>query len=368
MKVYLDAVSTTNIHPEVLKTYKDLLDKYYCNSDALYDDSVAIYDMQEKSRKIILDLMGLKKDELIFTAGASEANSLAIKGYALNNPDKKHLITSIYEHSSVNNSFKQLEEKFGYEVTYLVPDKNGQITPQMVASALKDNTGLVSIMMVNNEIGVVNDIDGIAKVVKKHSGTLFHVDITQALGKVNVDLSNVDMASFSAHKLHGIKGSGGLFKKAHIELLPLISGGQQEYSMRGGTSNAVANIVLAKTFRLALESMKEHEKQIDTFYNYLKDNLKDVVKFNSNEYCLKSLINMSTPLTSEVMLNALNKKGIMVSSKSTCGSKKNEPNRTLSALGIDDNHAIRVSYDYTNTMEEIEYFVSSLKEIISKYG
>lgn len=368
MKVYLDAVSTTAVNPEVLDTYKQLLDKYYCNSDALYDDGVAIYDMQEKSRKLIADLLGVNKDEVIFTAGSSEANSLAIKGLALKHPERKHLITSIYEHSSVYNSFKQLEEEFGYEVTYLYPNENGNITPEMVKDALRDDTLLVSIMMVNNEIGAVNDIEEIGKIVKKHSGTYFHSDITQALGKTNIDLSNVDMANFSAHKIHGLKGSGALIKKQHVELLPIISGGQQEFSIRGGTSNALVNIVLAKTLRIALQHLNDNKEYLKQLHDYLIEGLNGICKINSRKDGLDTLINISTSIQSEVLLNALNEKGIMVSSKSTCGSRKNEPNRSLKALGIDEDYAIRVSFDYTNNKDEIKYFVDSLKEILDKYG
>ena len=368
MKVYLDAVSTTNINKDVLETYIKLLNEHYCNSDALYDDGVAIYDMQEKSRKLIAQMLGVNDNEVVFTAGASEANSLAIKGLALKHKDKKHLITSIYEHSSVYNSFKQLEEEFDYEVTYLTPNENGNITPEMVRDALKDDTLLVSIMMVNNEIGAVNDIDEIGKIVKKHSGTYFHTDITQALGKVNINLRNVDMASFSAHKIHGLKGSGALIRKQHIDLLPIISGGQQEFSIRGGTSNALANIALAKTLRIALENMDKHKDYLLGLNKYLLNKLNGLVTINSRANGLATLINISTPIKSEVLLNALNSKGIMVSSKSTCGSRKNEKNRALSALKVDEDFAIRVSFDYTNTKEEIDYFVESLKEILDKYA
>ena len=368
MKVYLDAVSTTNINKDVLETYKKLLDEHYCNSDALYDDGVAIYDMQEKSRKLICDMLKVNDNELIFTAGASEANSLAIKGLALKHKDKKHLITSSYEHSSVYNSFKQLQEEFGFEVTYLIPNESGNITVDMVKDALRDDTLLVSIMMVNNEIGAINDIDAIGKLVKKHSGTYFHSDITQALGKVDIDLTNVDMASFSAHKIHGLKGSGALMRKQHVELLPLISGGQQEFSTRGGTSNALANIVLAKTLRIALENMKSNNEYLLDLHNYLVEKLDGLVKINSKENALATLLNISTPIKSEVLLNALNSKGIMVSSKSTCGSRKNEKNRALSALNVDEDYAIRVSFDYTNKKEDIDYFVNSLKEILDKYA
>lgn len=367
MKVYLDAVSTTSLDEDVKETYKELLDKYFCNSDALYDDGVAIYDMQEKSRKLICDLLNIAKDEIIFTSGASEANSLAIKGLCLKHQDKKHLITSIYEHSSVYNSFKQLENDFGYEVTYLIPDKDGKISAKQVKEALRQDTLLVSIMMVNNEIGAINDIEEIAEVVKKHSGTYFHSDITQALGKIDVNLKNVDMASFSAHKIHGLKGSGALIKKQHVELLPLISGGQQEFSIRGGTSNALVNIVLAKTLRLALEKKDKNSTYMQELHDLLVDRLNGTATINYDKG-VKTLVNISTPIQSEVLLNALNDKGIMVSSKSTCGSRKNELNRTLNSMNIDENYAIRISFDYTNTREDIIYFTDMLKEILDKYA
>ena len=368
MKVYLDVVSTTDVNKDVLDTYKKLLDKYYCNSDALYDDGVAIYDMQEKSRSLICDLFKIKKNEIIFTSGASEANSLAIKGLAFKHPERKHLITSIYEHSSAYNSFKQLEEQFGYKVTYLKPNENGEITPEAVKDALRDDTLLVSIMCVNNEIGVVNNICEIGKIVKKHSGTYFHTDITQALGKVDIDLTNVDMASFSAHKIHGLKGSGALIKKEFVELMPIISGGQQEFSLRGGTSNALVNIVLAKTIRIALENKEKYHGYLLSLNERLMKGLEGLVTINTYPSCLKTLVNISTKMTSEVLLNALNQKGIMVSSKSTCGSRKNEANRTLNNMNIDEDYAIRISFDYTNTIEEIDYFIDCLKEILDKYA
>ena len=369
MKVYLDNVSTTSVDSEVLKTYQKLLEQYYCNSDALYDDGVAIYHMQEESRARIAGMLGVEKDEIIFTSGASEANSLAIKGLALKHPEKRHLITSSYEHSSVRNAFAQLEENFGYEVTYIQP-KNGIILPEDVEQAIRKDTLLVSIMCVNNEIGALNDIAAIAKTVKSHPFTYFHTDITQALGKVDLDLSRVDMASFSAHKIHGLKGSGALLKRKHIELLPIISGGQQEYGIRGGTSNSLVNIVLAKTLRIALERHESCKEQMAHFRNILEEGLPkiDGVSINRPERYIGSLLSVSTPIPSEVLLNALNKEGIMVSSKSTCGSRKNEPNYALRSIHADEDHAIRVSYDYTNTEEELHYFLDTLKEIVDKYG
>lgn len=369
-KVYFDSVSSTNIDEEVLKTYKNILDKYYCNSDALYDDGVAIYDMQEKSRNNIASLLGVDKEEVIFTSGASESNSTAIKGVALAQNKRKHIVSTIEEHHSVLNALKQLEEYFGFEVTYLVPKENGRIDPEDVKNALRQDTILVSIMACNNELGLTNDIETIGKIVKKNPGTYFHVDITQAIGKIDINLNNIDLASMSAHKIHGLKGSGLLIKKRHIQILPLINGGQQEFAYRGGTSNAPANIVLAKTIRLALERKDQYHNYLIDLNKYFISRLEEIegISINQFEGQIPTLISVTTPLTSEVMLNALNDKGIMVSSKSTCGSRKNSPNHTLEALKVDSDHSIRISFDYTNTKDEIDYFIDCLKEIVSKYG
>ena len=177
MSIYLDSVSTTRLDEEVKETYKKLLDDYYCNSDALYDDGVAIYDMQEKAREKIAGLLGVGVDEIIFTSGASEANSLAIKGLCLNS-SRRHIVTSIYEHSSVYNAIRQLEDNFGFNVTFLNPDSDGHITLDQIKQAIKADTVLVSIMAVNNEIGAVNDVEEIAKYIKKQKGIYFHSDLT----------------------------------------------------------------------------------------------------------------------------------------------------------------------------------------------
>lgn len=369
-KVYLDSVSTTPVNPEILKTYEKLSADHYYNSDSLYDDGVTVYRLQEKARENIAELLKVKKDDLIFTSGASEANSLAIKGLALANPDRRHIISSIYEHSSVYNALEQLRRTAGYEITYLYPNAKGVIDPDKVKEALRDDTLLVSIMHVNNEIGAVNDIDTIKKVVKANSRAYFHTDTTQSLGKIAIDLKEVDLASFSAHKIHGLKGSGLLYKRQHIKIEPLISGGQQEYGLRGGTSNAPANIVLAKTIRLALAAQKSNYEHIGKLYDHCLSKLNDLtgITINSPAAGIKTIINFSTSIPSEVLLNALNLKGIMISSRSTCGSRINEPSRVLTSMGIADDRAVRISFDGDNRLEEIDYFIDALKEILQKYG
>ena len=369
-KIYLDHVSTTKPEKEVLDTYKKLLDRYYFNSDALYDDGVAVYRLQEEAREKIAKMMKVKNNEIIFTSGASESNSLAIKGLCLKNMHKKHIITSIYEHSSVYNAVSQMRDCLGFDVTFLKPNQDGVIDVQDVKNTLRDDTLLVSIMHVNNEIGSINDINSIKEVVKKESKAYFHVDMTQSLSKIDIDLKDIDLASFSAHKIHGLKGSGFLYKRDYIEIEPLISGGQQEFKIRGGTSNACTNIVLAKTLRLALDHQKENNHKIKLLHDYCLEKLNEIedVVINSPKNAIDNIINLSTSVKSEVMMNALNLNGIMVSSKSTCGSRENEPSRVLLSMGVDDENAIRISFDSTNTFEEIDYFIKTLKESIKKYG
>lgn len=369
-KVYLDHVSTTKPYPEVIKTYSELLTKYYCNSDALYDEGVTLFRMQEKARAKIAELLKVKAQEIIFTGGASEANALAIKGTAVLNLHKRHIISSIYEHSSVYNALKQLEELLNFEVTYLKPDKDGRITAQAVKEAIRPDTCLVSIMAVNNEVGIINDYEAIGAIVRKYSKALFHCDMTQALAKLPLNLDSVDLASFSAHKIHGLKGSGFLYKRANVKIAPLINGGQQEFGLRGGTSNTLVNILLAKTLRLALDNYQRGHAKVEALHDYFCAKLQAIkgVKVNTNAYCLKGIINISLPLTSEVALNALNAAGIMVSAKSTCGTRLSAPSRTYTALGIDGDHSLRISLDRENTVAEIDYFSTCLKEIVNKYG
>ena len=369
-KIYFDNVSTTSLNKDVQKTYFELLDRYYCNSDALYNDGVEVFNLQEKARENISNLIGVKSNEIIFTSGASEANNLAIKGLCFKHPLKKHIVTSIYEHSSAYNAIKQLETEFGYKVTYLKPNKDGVIEPQDVKDALTSDTILVSIMFVNNEVGTINNIEEIKKIVKKNSGTYFHSDLTQGFCKEDINLNDIDLASFSAHKIHGLKGSGALIKKSHVELLPLISGGQQEWGIRGGTSNAVVNIVLAKTVRIALENKEKYREYLKELRDYFINKVSSIngVEMHLYNRSLKTLFSITTPVPSEVLVNGFNNKDIMISSKSTCSSKSKNTNRTLYNLGIDEDHTVRVSLDFNNTKDEIDIFVEVLKDLINNYG
>lgn len=373
-RIYFDSASTTAIHPEVLKTYEALLAGTYVNSESLYTEGVKINQDMEKARSAIAGLLGVTKDEVLFTGGSSESNNLAIKGVCFANLSKKHIITTRIEHSSILNCCKQMERVFGYEVTYLPVDSYGLVKVSDVKADLRPDTVLVSVMGVNNEVGSVQPVEEIAELVKKESSAYFHTDLTQAVGKVTFSLQNVDLASISAHKLEGLKGSGILVKKTYVPIEPLINGGEQEFGLRGGTSNAVSNMVFAKTLRLALENQAAHDQEIRDLRTRLLEGLKSIdgVLINSPIEGIPSVVNFSYEgLPSEVMQNALNEKGFMISARSTCESKSHNPSYVLKAMGYSDLRAgscIRLSLSYHNTREEIDAFLEALKEIIHTYG
>lgn len=373
--IYLDNASTTSVYPEVLKTYSKLLEEKFVNSESLYDAGVELASILENSRASIARLMHVKKEEVIFTSGASEANSMIIKGIAFANMNsRKHLITTEIEHSSVANAMKQLEDYFGFEVTRLPVDQDGVISLDDLKKALRPDTLLVSIMMVNNEVGSIMPIKEISEIVKKNAGTYLHMDGVQALGKIDIDLSKIDCATFSAHKIHGLKGSGLCIKKQHVPLLPLINGGQQEFHLRGGTENALVNIMFAKTLRLTLENQKKSVEHCAKLKQLMIQELTkiDGIEINSPQEGVCSIVNFSCrQITSEVMMNALNQRGFCVSAQSTCSSKSKAASHVLLAMGKSEKMAIssiRCSFSMENTEDEVLAFVQACKECIEKYG
>ena len=373
-RVYFDYSSTTNVHPDVLKAYMDLLKTTYVNSESLYDEGTLVSRNLEKARNAISELLMIHPDEIIFTSGASEANSEAIKSVSFSIPEKKHIITSQIEHSSVLNACKQMEDVFNYRVTYLPVNEQGIVSVKDLKNALDNDTSVVSLMSVNNETGAINPIEEIKEIVKKTSSAYMHVDMTQAIGKVPCSFENIDLASMSAHKIEGLKGSGILVKKKHVPFVPLINGGEQEYGLRGGTNNACTNMVFAKTLRIALENEKKYHDYVQKLQTLLLDQLKEIdgVEINNPENNLCSIVNFSYEnIPSEVMQNALNRMGFMISARSTCESKSNNPSYVLKAMGYSDRRAsscIRISLSYHNTEEDILDFIKALKEIISHYG
>ena len=372
--IYLDYASTTPLRPEILATYTKLLQQYYGNSDSLHDIGRESTKLMEQSRQLVASQLHVDKDEILFTSCASESNNYAIKGFALNYRNRgNHIISTCVEHSSVHNALEQLKEEFGFEITYLPVYQDGRISLEDLKKALRKDTILVSMMLVNNEVGAINPIRECANYVHEHSRACFHMDAVQGAGKIDMPIECVDMATISAHKIYGLKGSAILYKKRNLFLLPLISGGQQEQGLRAGTSNVPVNIVFAKTLRLALEQQKEAYAHVSKLNAYLRSEIEGMDEFviNSPKDASPFILNFSDlKIGSEVMLNALNAKGFAVSAQSTCSSKSKAISHVILAMGFSElraTHAIRVSLSHLTTQQEVEMFIKALKEIHHDY-
>ena len=371
--IYLDNASTSKVNSEVLDSFNQISLKYFANASSIHRLGQESNRLLEKSREQILSLLNLNHHEVIFTSGATEANNLAIKGYALANRNRgNHLITSATEHPSVLNTFKQLE-KYGFEITILPVNEKGVIEVNSLREAVNEQTILVSIMSVNNEIGAVNPIKEIGEYLKKYPKIAFHVDMTQAIGKIDIPLENVDMFSFAGHKIHGLLGSGALVKEKKIVLEPQNSGGGQENNLRSGTNTVALSASLAKALRLAVVNRETNYQKVSELRDYLVSYLKD----NEDKYVLNSLdknnpyiVNFSLKnRKASVVVEALSNRNIMVSSLSACHSKNEDYSYVVYALKHDmclAHNTIRVSFSYDNTLDDIKDFIKALKEIIKE--
>lgn len=372
--IYLDNASTTKLDPVVKETFSSALDKYYANPSSIHKLGQEANYLLNKTKDEILALLRCSDHQVIFTSGATESNNLAIKGVCLRYKNRgNHIITSIYEHPSVLEAFKQLEKEFGFEVTYLYPNSDGVISPQDVKKALKKETIFVSIMAVNNEIGSVNPIEQIADLLKDYPKVIFHSDAAQLIGKTNknINFNKIDLLTISAHKMHGLVSSGVLIKRKKIELLPLASGGGQEYNLRSGTNDLASALAFKKTLELALSTSKERYLHVENLANrlisYLKSN-PDLYELNLPKEINPYIINFSSiKKKGSVVVEALSNAGIMVSSISACHSSKEKGSYVVASLGKNElisNNTVRVSLDYLNTNEDIDTLVSTLDKII----
>ena len=265
-------------------------------------------------------------------------------------------------------------QKKGFKIDIIRPDLSGRIDVRNVLDKVREDTLLVSVMHVNNEMGAINPILELEKIVHQNPTCVFHVDCVQSFSKIDIPFEKLDMATISAHKIHGLKGSAILMKKKKIQLVPIIQGGQQEQGLRGGTENAPANIVLAKTIRLALEEQSKAYDHVLKINQYLREELAKIngAHVHSPKDAIPYILNISfDQITSEVLLNALDQKGICVSAKSTCSSQNTNASEVLLAMHkseFDATHGIRLSFSYENTLEEAKYFIETCKEIIENYG
>ena len=371
--IYLDNASTSKVYPEVLASFNQITNQYFANPSSIHLLGQESHRLLEKSREQILSLFKLSHHEVIFTSGATEANNLAIKGYAFANKSRgNHIITTAIEHPSVLNTVKSLEN-CGYEITILPVNNEGIIEVNSLKAAIKDNTILVSVMSVNNETGAINPIKEIGELLKNYPKIAFHVDMTQAIGKVDIPLENIDLFSFAGHKIHGLLGSGALIKEKKIILAPLHDGGGQENNLRSGTNTLALSATLAKALRLAINKQKENYQKVSNLRDYLMSYLKDNPdKFVINSYSDANpyIVNFSLlNHKASVMVEALSNKGIMVSSLSACHSKYEDYSYVVYAMNHDmklAHNTIRVSFSYENTVDDVNALIRALKQILKE--
>jgi cysteine desulfurase len=328
----------------------------------------------EEARQHVADLINCDPREIVWTSGATEADNLAIKGVAHFYQGRgKHVITSKIEHKAVLDSCRQLERE-GFEVTYLEPDNTGMITPEQVADAIREDTILVTLMHVNNEIGVITDIEGIGEITREKK-VLFHVDAAQSAGKVEIDLDKmkVDLMSFSAHKIYGPKGIGALYvrRKPRVRLEAQMHGGGHERGMRSGTLATHQIVGMGEAFRIAKAEMKEENARIIALRERLRKGVDDMeeVYINGNlDHHVPGILNISFNFVEgESLIMSL--KDLAISSGSACTSASLEPSYVLRALGMNDELAhssLRFSIGRFTTEEEVDFAIERVHEAVGK--
>ena len=377
LPIYFDYASTTPADPRVVKKMQECLslDGNFGNpASRSHSFGWKAEEATEEARSNVASLVNCDPREIVWTSGATESDNLAIKGSARFNKSKgNHIITSKVEHKAVLDSCRQLERE-GFEISYLDPNSNGIITPEMVLNSITDKTILVSLMHINNEIGVINDIESIGKITRE-KGIIFHVDAAQSTGKLSIDLSKleIDLMSFSAHKTYGPKGIGAMYarRKPRVRLEAQIHGGGHERGMRSGTLATHQIVGMGEAFRIAKEDMFEDNIRIkslrDKFWEGLKD-MEEVYLNGDPEHRAAGFLNVSfNYVEGESLIMAL--KDIAVSSGSACTSASLEPSYVLRAIGLKDELAhssIRFAIGRFTTEEEIEYTIGLVRNAVKK--
>lgn len=373
--IYLDNSATTRPYPEVVESYAKAAQQFFGNPSSVHKPGIQAEQLLRQARKQISSLLGVKPGELIFTSGGTEGNNTAIKGIAYTYRSRgKHIITTSIEHPSVTNVCEQLK-KDGFDITYLPVDEHGRVKISDIKQAIRDDTILVSIMHVNNEVGTIQPIEEIGQLLQNYPKIFFHVDQVQGVTKVPLDYyqANVDLATISAHKFHGLKGTGVLFVREGIRFDPLLSGGGQENNFRSGTENTAGIVAMAKALRLAMEASERKIKRMKEIQNYFFTELKKIPEVRVNtplSFCAPHIINFSVPgFKTEVLITALSERGVYVSTTSACSVQRNEPSKTLLAMGLSEDLAsssVRISLSFENTLEEAQTAMQAIRECIDE--
>lgn len=373
--IYLDNAATTATRPEVLEAMLPYFCEFYGNPSTVYSLGASSKQAEEHARESIGISLNAPAQDIYFTAGGSESDNWALKAAAEAYAGKgRHIITSKIEHHAILHTCQYLEER-GFEVTYLDVDEYGMVSPAAVEAAIRPDTILVSIMFANNEIGTIEPIAEIGKIAHKH-GVIFHTDAVQAYGQVPIDVEamHIDMLSASGHKLNGPKGIGFLYIRKGLKLRSFIHGGAQERKRRAGTENVPGIVGLGKAVEIAMQTLPERMERETKLRDHLIDRvLAEIPYARLNGHRTKRLPNNANFcfqfIEGESMLMLLDMAGICGSSGSACTSGSLDPSHVLLAIGLPHEIAhgsLRLTLGYDTTMEQIDYTVDQLKEIVSK--
>lgn len=364
--VYLDYSATTPVRREVLDTFLAVSERFIGNPNSLHRLGTESKSLIDDATNQIKNILNLKDKEVIYTSGSSESNNLVIKGVCSRYKNRgKHIITTPFEHSSIYGPLNYLMDN-GFEVDFVNLDENGLVDLEHLKSLIRDDTILVTIASVNSEIGLLQPIEEIGKIVKNYPKCYFHSDMTQSIGKVNVPMDNVDFVSFSAHKFFGIKGIGCLLKGKNIVIEPLIHGGKSTTNYRSGTPATALIASMSKALRLVYEDFDKKYNHVYELNTYLKDNLKEYenVYINSNDKSIPHILNISVVgVKPETMLHALESYDIFISTQSACSSS-NTLSKAVLSLTHDEARAkssIRISISSITTKEEIDLLIDAFK-------
>lgn len=365
MEIYLDNSATTKPCKECVEKVAEMLTVKYGNPSSLHEKGLEAEQEIDLARAAIAKNLNANTTEIYFTSGGTEANNIAVLGGAAANKKRgRKIVTTAVEHSSVYNSAKSLENE-GFDVVFLKSDENGQVTLEQIEKAVDEDTILVSVMFVNNELGTIFPVEKIkSAIIKKKSPALLHIDAVQAFGKISINVEKLaaDLLTISAHKIHGPKGVGALYKRKSAHIFPRIFGGEQQQKLRPGTEA----VPLIAGFGAAVQqiNLTEQFEKICRLNQYFREKISIMSKIsiNSPQNAIPYIINISTnEIKSETMLNFLSSKGIFISSGSACA--KGKKSRVLREMNLPDRRidtALRVSFSKYNTLEDVDEFLRQM--------
>ena len=371
--IYFDNSATTKPYPEALATYTEVATRIWGNPSSLHNLGSQATRILEASRKQIAELIGKKADEIYFTSGGTEGDNWILKGVAFEKaPYGKHIIVSDIEHPAIKESAAWLKTQ-GFEVDYAPVDARGFVKVDALASLLRPDTTLVSVMAVNNEIGSIQPIHDIADLLEDRPTVSFHVDAVQALAKVATEVylpERVDFATFSSHKFHGLRGVGFVYIKEGKKITPLLTGGGQEKEMRSTTENVAGIAATAKALRLSMENQEAFASKTQQMKEVIRKelaNYPDVTIFSGEDHFAAHILTFGIKgVRGEVVVHAFEEFDIYISTTSACSSKAGKPAGTLIAMGVDKSiaqTAVRLSLDLENDMSQVEQFLTKFKLI-----